>query len=118
MTEKDYYDFKNSSTCWFVKRYKKKVKWKWKGMLTMENIDDLHIKSNLNLCLCENIAAVFHKLQNYDSQCIFQEVGKHHFKINVISKTIEKHIISFTIKQPKKRDIKPGLLSVFIVSIF
>ena len=87
-------------------------------MLTMENIDDLHIKSNLNLCLCENIAVVFHKLQNYDSQYIFQEVGKHHFKINVISKTIEKHIISFTIKQPKKRDIKPGLLSVFIVSIF
>ena len=82
-------------------------------MLTMENIDDLHIKSNLNL----STSLLFHKLQNYDSQCIFQEVGKHHFKINVISKTIEKHI-SFTIKQPKKRDIKPGLLSVFIVSIF
>ena len=53
---------------------------------------------------------------NYDSDLIFQEVGKYNFKINVTRKAIDKYT-SFTIKQPKK-DIKPGLPLLFIDSIY
>ena len=44
----------------------------------------------LNLSLNKRIPAVFHILQNYDLDFIFQEIGKYNFKINVIPKTIEK----------------------------
>ena len=47
---------------------------------------------------------MFHNLQNYDNydlHLIFEEIGKHNFKINFILKAIEKHM-SFTIQQPKK----------------
>ena len=59
---------------------------------------------------------MFHNLRNCDSHLIFQEIGKYNFKIDVISKTIEIYI-SFSIKQPKKKDIKPGLPLSFIESI-
>ena len=45
----------------------------------------------LNLNLNKRIPAVFHILQNYDLDLIFQEIGKYNFKINVIPKTIEKY---------------------------
>ena len=48
---------------------------------------------------------MFHNWQNYDSHFIFQEIGKYNFKTNIISKIIVKYM-SFTIKQPKKKDIK------------
>ena len=59
---------------------------------------------------------MFHNLQNYDSDLIFQEIGKYNFKINVIPKTTEKYM-SFTIQQPKEKGNKPGLRLVFAVSI-
>ena len=59
---------------------------------------------------------MFHDLQNYDSCLIFEEIGKYNFIINVIPKIIEKYL-SFTIQQPKKKGIKPGLPLVFIDSI-
>ena len=54
---------------------------------------------------------MFHNLKKYDSHLIFQKVGKYNFKI--ISKIIEKYM-SFTIQQPKKKNIKQGLSLLFI----
>ena len=45
----------------------------------------------LNLNLNKRIPAVFHILQNYDLDLIFQEIGKYNFKINAMPKTIEKY---------------------------
>ena len=59
---------------------------------------------------------MFHNLQNYDSNLIFQEVGKYNFKLNVKPKIIEKYM-SFTFKEPENKGVKPGLLLVFIYSI-
>ena len=51
---------------------------------------------NLNLSLSKKVPVVFHNLQNYDLHLIFQEIGKYHFKINVIPKTIKRYV-TFTI---------------------
>ena len=59
---------------------------------------------------------MFHNLQNYDSHRIFQEIEKCNFKINIIPKTIEKYT-SFTIQQPKRECIVPGLPLVFVDSV-
>ena len=44
---------------------------------------------------------VFHNLQNYDSHLIFQKLGKYSFKINAISRTIEKYM-DFSIEESKE----------------
>ena len=59
---------------------------------------------------------MFHKLQNYDSHLIFQELGIYNFKINVILRTREKYM-SFSIEQPKEVIIDCRLSLVFIDSI-
>ena len=51
-----------------------------------------------DLNVSKKVPVVFHDLENYNSHLIFQEIGKHHFKINVIEKTIEKYM-SFAIQQ-------------------
>ena len=56
-----------------------------------------HQDCNLNLSLSKKIPVVFHNLQNYNSHLIFQEPGKYDFKINVITRTIEKYM-SFSIE--------------------
>ena len=66
----------------------------------------------MNLSLSRKIPAAFHNLLNYGSHLIFQEIGNY-FKTNVSLKMLEKYI-SFTIQQPKKKDIKSGLPLVFI----
>ena len=63
---------------------------------------------NLNLSLAKKISVLFNKLQNYDSNLIFQELWKYNFKTGVIPKTIEKNM-SFTVDQFKKDAINPGL---------
>ena len=59
---------------------------------------------------------MFHNLQNYDSHQIFQKIEKYNFKINYVLKAIEKYM-SFTIQQPKRKGIQPGLPLVFIYSV-
>ena len=66
----------------------------------------------MNLSLSRKIPPAFHNLLNYGSHLIFQEIGNY-FKTNVSLKMLEKYI-SFTIQQPKKKDIKSGLPLVFI----
>ena len=74
------------------------------------------LKLNLNLSLIKKTPVVFHNLQNYSSNLIFEEVERYGFKINLTPKTIKKYM-SFTIEQPKKKSIKPGDPLVFVDSV-
>ena len=76
----------------------------------------MHNESNLNLSLTKKIPVVFDYLQNYDSHLVYKELERYNFKINVISKIMEK-CMSFSIKQIKGVIIDCGLALVFIDSI-
>ena len=97
MIKKAHKDFENPIKCWVCKKAYKEGEVKVK--------DHHHITGKyqeyLNISLSKNILVVFHKLKNYNSHLIFQNVGKHRFKINVLPQIIEKYM-SFTNKQPKK----------------
>ena len=67
-------------------------------VISLENIEDLHIDCNVNLDLNYKIPVVFHSLKNYDSHLIMQELGKFNLKINVIPNRLEKHM-SFTVNK-------------------
>ena len=56
-----------------------------------------HKECNPNLSLSKKIPVAFYNLQNYDSNLVFQEIGKNNFKVIDKPKTIEKYK-SFTIK--------------------
>ena len=57
----------------------------------------MHQECNISLSVSKKIHVVFHNFQCYDLYLIFQVTRKYNFKINVLSKTIEKHM-TFTIK--------------------
>ena len=69
-----------------------------------------HEECNLNFSLNKKVSVVFHKLQNFDSHLVFQEIRKCNFKINVLPKTIKYHT-SFTIQQSKEKGNKPKQFS-------
>ena len=79
-----------------------KVKLKPHNPINLKYEGSAHQDCNLNVNLHENFPAAFYNWKNYDSSLIFQETGKYDFKINVISKRIEKYA-SFTIQQPKNK---------------
>ena len=98
MTEKDYEDFEKFTKFWtFIESHLKKgnVKVKIFDCITGKYRGLAHQDCNLNLTITNNISLVFNNLQNfhswqiYDSHLLFQEVGKYHFKIKMIPKTIE-----------------------------
>ena len=64
---------------------------------------------------------MFHNLQNYDSNLTFQEIQlcKYNFEINIIPKMYIYIYIytSFTVQQPKEKNNKSGILSVFIDNV-
>lgn len=76
----------------------------------------MHNESNLNLSLTKKIPVVFNYLQNYDSHLVYKELERYNFKINVISKIMEKYM-SFSIKQIKGVIIDCRLALVFIDSV-
>lgn len=76
----------------------------------------MHNESNLNLSLTKKIPVVFDYLQNYDSHLVYKELERYNFKINVISKIMEKYM-SFSIKQIKGVIIDCRLALVFIDSV-
>lgn len=76
----------------------------------------MHNESNLNLSLTKKILVVFNYLQNYDSHLVYKELERYNFKINVISKIMEKYM-SFSIKQIKGVIIDCRLALVFIDSV-
>ena len=90
MTKKDQEDFQSSAKSWICKKaYEEdKVKLKDYNHITTKYQESVHQEYNLNLSLSKKIPVVFHNLQNYDSHLIFQEFGKHNFKINVTPKAI------------------------------
>lgn len=51
--------------------------------------DHCHIIRKYYLSPIKKIPAVFHNLQNYDLNLIFQEFGRYNFKINILPKLIE-----------------------------
>ena len=60
-------------------------------IMSLENIEDPHIKIVIHPSLSKKMPFVIHNLQNHDSHLIFQETGKYDFKINATPKTIEKY---------------------------
>ena len=60
---------------------------------------------------------MFHNLQNFDSNLIFQELWKYNFKTSVIPKKFEKYMV-FTIQKSKKNTISPGLPLLFIYRMY
>ena len=76
----------------------------------------MHNQSNLNVSLTKKIPVVFDYLQNYDSHLVYKELERYNFKINVISKIMEKYM-SFSIKQIKGVIIDCRLALVFIDSV-
>ena len=57
------------------------VTWKYRGSAYRD--------SNIKVKLNHKILAVFHKLKNYDSYLIMQELGKFSCNINVIQNGLE-----------------------------
>ena len=51
--------------------------------------DHCHIIRKHYLSPIKRIPAVFHNLQNYDSNLIFQDFGPYNFKTNIMPKLIE-----------------------------
>ena len=102
MTKKDHEYFKNFTKYWICKKSYKD------GEMTVKNHNHIsgkcwglvYQKCNLNLRLRKKNPLLLHNLQSSDSCLIFQKNGKYDFKINIIPKTIKKHV-SFTIKEPK-----------------
>ena len=60
---------------------------------------------------------MFHNLQNFDSNLIFQKLWKYNFKTSVIPKKFEKYMV-FTIQKSKKNTINPGLPLLFIYRMY
>ena len=48
----------------------------------------MHHECNINLSLSLRIPVVFYNFQIYDSDLIFQKIGKHNFKIDAIPESI------------------------------
>ena len=93
MTEKVNGDFKNSTKCWIcINAYVEgdvtvtdhcSVTGKYRG--------SAHRDCNIKFKLNQKICVVFQKLKNYDPHLIMQELDKFNFKINFISKRLEKY---------------------------
>ena len=72
-------------------------------MLIYDNVDDNHCHVtgkyrgsahryfNIKIKLSHKIPVVFHKLKNYDSHLIMQDLDKYNFKINVTPNGLENY---------------------------
>ena len=98
MRKEDNEGFKNSTKCWVNDNdyVDNDLKVRDRCHVTGKYRDSAHSDCNNNLKLNHKIPVVFHKLQNYDSHLIMQELGKFNLKINVIPNGLEKYM-SFTI---------------------
>ena len=93
MTKKDNEDFENSTKSWvcdndYIDNY---VKVRNHCHITGKYTASAHKDCNINVKLNYKIPVVIHKLRNYDSHLIIQELGKFNFKINVIPNGLEKY---------------------------
>ena len=83
----------------------------------LKNIEALLVTNATNyFSVTKKIHVAFHKLQNYASHFIFQELRRFHFKINVLPKKIEKNI-SFNIELNKVVTIDHENSLIFINSL-
>ena len=72
------------------------VKERYLCHITRKYRGSAHRDCNINLELNHKVPIVFHKLKNYDSDLIMQELGKFYLKIRVLPNELEKYM-SFTI---------------------
>ena len=97
MIKEDNEDFENSTKCWICDNDYIDSDVKVKVIaITGKYTGSTHRHCNINDKLNHKIPAVFHKLQNYDSHLIMQELGKFNLKINVITNVLETYM-SFSI---------------------
>ena len=78
MAKEDHEDFNNSTTCWICEKSFKNFDVKVKDHVHINGKygNAAHLDCKLNLTLTKKLCIVFHNIQNYDSNLIFQEVGK------------------------------------------
>ena len=98
MTEKDNGDFKNSTKFWICDNayVEDDVKVTDHCSATGKYRGSAHRDCNIKFKLNQKICVVFHKLKNYDSHLLMQELDKFNFKINFMPKGLEKYM-SFNI---------------------
>ena len=90
MTKKDHKDFNNSTKYWVCKKANEEglVKVKDHNHISEKRWGYVHHECNINLSLSLRIPVVFYNFQIYDSDLIFQKIGKHNFKIDAIPESI------------------------------
>ena len=91
MTKKDNEDFENSTKCWICDNAYTDgdVKGGDQCHITGKYRSSAHIDCIINVKLNHKIPVVFHKLKNYDSHLIMQELGKFNLKRNVTPNGLE-----------------------------
>ena len=91
MTKEDNEDFEISTKCLICDNdyINDDVKLKNHCHITRKYRGSAHRKCNINFKLIHKIPVVFHKLKNYDSHLIMQELGKFNLKLSVIPNRLE-----------------------------
>ena len=87
-------DFENSTKYWICDNVyiEGDVKVRDHCHITGKHRGSAHRDSNVKTKLNNKTSIVFHNLKNYNSHLIMQELGKFHFKTNVISNGLEKYM--------------------------
>ena len=82
MIKKDGKDFGKSTKCWICDHgyVYGVVKLRDHCHITGKYRGSSHRDCNIKIKLCHKTSVVFHKLKNYDSHLIMQELGKFDFK--------------------------------------
>ena len=98
ITKEDNEDFKNSTKYWICDNDYVYIDVKIRDHCHIcgKYRGSTHRDCNINLKLNHKIPVVFHKLKNFDSHLIMQELGKFNLKINVIPNGLEMYM-SFSI---------------------
>ena len=93
MTKEENEDFENSTKCWICDNdyIDNDVKVRDRCHITGKYRGLVHRDCKINIKLNHKILVVFHKLKNYDSHLIMQELDKFSLEINVIPNGLEKY---------------------------
>ena len=94
MTKKDNGYFENSTKCWICDDDYIDTNGKVRDHFHIRKYSAFALRdSNINVKFNHKIPFVFHKLKNYDSHLIMQELGKFNLTIHVISNELEKYMV-------------------------
>ena len=96
MTKKQNEDFENCTKYWMCDNVDGDVKVRDHCHITEKYRHSAYRDCNIILKLNQKSPVIFHKLKNYDSYLIIQELGKFDLKINAIPDGLEEYV-SFSI---------------------